>query len=195
MVEKPTSARPTPPSPCGGVASTSELIKGGARWEDLDRLRDQGALIQLSRGIYRVADAPSQRRSTATATRSPASRKPLRMPSTSRSTTRARRPRSVRSSRRSPASEDISPEAGYAHGSSWTAPTECPASNTWNRQSPLHGTCLGELLSAIYLKRRSVLCCCAKAREKVIDCLKRTLTKLRVRITNCSMCDTVPPPE
>ena len=43
----------------GGVASASELIKGGARWEDLYRLRDEGALIELSRGIYRVADAPA----------------------------------------------------------------------------------------------------------------------------------------
>jgi len=43
----------------GGVASASELIRGGARWEDLYRLRDQGALIELSRGIYRVADAPA----------------------------------------------------------------------------------------------------------------------------------------
>jgi predicted transcriptional regulator of viral defense system len=43
----------------GGVASTSELIKGGARWEDLYRLRDEGALIELSRGIYRLADAPA----------------------------------------------------------------------------------------------------------------------------------------
>jgi predicted transcriptional regulator of viral defense system len=43
----------------GGVASTSELIKGGARWEDLYRLRDEGALIELSRGVYRVADAPA----------------------------------------------------------------------------------------------------------------------------------------
>jgi predicted transcriptional regulator of viral defense system len=43
----------------GGVASTSELINGGARWEDLYRLRDEGALTQLSRGIYRVADTPA----------------------------------------------------------------------------------------------------------------------------------------
>jgi predicted transcriptional regulator of viral defense system len=43
----------------GGVASASELIQGGARWEDLYRLRDGGALIELSRGIYRVADAPA----------------------------------------------------------------------------------------------------------------------------------------
>ncbi len=43
----------------GGVASASELIQGGARWEDLYRLRDEGALIELSRGIYRLADAPA----------------------------------------------------------------------------------------------------------------------------------------
>lgn len=43
----------------GGVASASELIQGGARWEDLYRLRDEGALIELSRGIYRIADAPA----------------------------------------------------------------------------------------------------------------------------------------
>lgn len=40
----------------GGIASASELINGGARWEDVYRLRDSGALIELSRGIYRVAD-------------------------------------------------------------------------------------------------------------------------------------------
>ena len=28
----------------GGVASASELIRGGARWEDLYQLRDEGAL-------------------------------------------------------------------------------------------------------------------------------------------------------
>jgi predicted transcriptional regulator of viral defense system len=43
----------------GGIASASELTNGGARWEDLYRLRDEGALIELSRGIYRVADAPA----------------------------------------------------------------------------------------------------------------------------------------
>jgi predicted transcriptional regulator of viral defense system len=43
----------------GGIASASELTKGGARWEDLYRLRDEGALIELSRGIYRVADIPA----------------------------------------------------------------------------------------------------------------------------------------
>lgn len=43
----------------GGTASSAELIGGGARWEDLYRLRDEGALIELSRGIYRLADAPA----------------------------------------------------------------------------------------------------------------------------------------
>lgn len=43
----------------GGIASAAELIKNGARWEDLYRLRDSGELIELSRGIYRVADAPA----------------------------------------------------------------------------------------------------------------------------------------
>jgi predicted transcriptional regulator of viral defense system len=41
----------------GGVSSAAELIEGGARWEDLYRLRDSGELIELSRGIYRAADA------------------------------------------------------------------------------------------------------------------------------------------
>jgi predicted transcriptional regulator of viral defense system len=43
----------------GSIASASELTKSGVRWEDLYRLRDEGALIELSRGIYRVADAPA----------------------------------------------------------------------------------------------------------------------------------------
>src|SRR5271156_4339196 len=43
----------------GGTASASELTDAGARWEDLYRLRDEGALVELSRGIYRVADAPA----------------------------------------------------------------------------------------------------------------------------------------
>lgn len=43
----------------GGTASSAELIGEGARWEDLYRLRDEGALIELSRGIYRLADAPA----------------------------------------------------------------------------------------------------------------------------------------
>lgn len=43
----------------GGIVSASDLIKGGARWEDVYRLRDQGAIIELSRGIYRVADMPA----------------------------------------------------------------------------------------------------------------------------------------
>jgi predicted transcriptional regulator of viral defense system len=43
----------------GGAASASELIEAGARWEDLYRLRDSGGLIEISRGIYRAADAPA----------------------------------------------------------------------------------------------------------------------------------------
>lgn len=43
----------------GGISSASELIEGGARWEDLYRLRDSGELIELSRGVFRVADAPA----------------------------------------------------------------------------------------------------------------------------------------
>jgi len=43
----------------GGIVSASELTTGGARWEDLYRLRDEGALIELSRGIFRVEDMPA----------------------------------------------------------------------------------------------------------------------------------------
>ncbi|MHB1570563.1 MAG: type IV toxin-antitoxin system AbiEi family antitoxin domain-containing protein [Solirubrobacteraceae bacterium] len=43
----------------GGIASAAELVAAGVRWEDLYRLRDEGALIELSRGIYRLADAPA----------------------------------------------------------------------------------------------------------------------------------------
>src|SRR5271170_4800687 len=43
----------------GGTVSAGELIGSGARWEDHYRLRDEGALVELSRGIYRVADAPA----------------------------------------------------------------------------------------------------------------------------------------
>lgn len=43
----------------GGIVSASELTQGGARWEDVYRLREEGALIELSRGIYRVADMPA----------------------------------------------------------------------------------------------------------------------------------------
>ncbi len=43
----------------GGISSAAELIKGGARWDDLYRLRDSGDLIELSRGVYRVAEAPA----------------------------------------------------------------------------------------------------------------------------------------
>lgn len=43
----------------GGISTAADLIEGGARWEDLYRLRDSGELIELSRGVYRVADAPA----------------------------------------------------------------------------------------------------------------------------------------
>jgi predicted transcriptional regulator of viral defense system len=43
----------------GGTVSAAELIGSGARWEDIYRLRDDGALVELSRGIYRLADAPA----------------------------------------------------------------------------------------------------------------------------------------
>ena len=43
----------------GGISSATELIESGVRWEDLYRLRDSGDLIELSRGVYRVADAPA----------------------------------------------------------------------------------------------------------------------------------------
>jgi predicted transcriptional regulator of viral defense system len=43
----------------GGVSSAAELIERGARWDDLYRLRDSGELIELSRGVFRVADAPA----------------------------------------------------------------------------------------------------------------------------------------
>lgn len=42
----------------GGTSSATKLIESGARWDDLYRLRDSGELIELSRGVYRVADAP-----------------------------------------------------------------------------------------------------------------------------------------
>jgi predicted transcriptional regulator of viral defense system len=43
----------------GGTVSSGDLIAAGARWEDLYRLRDSGMLVELSRGVYRVADAPA----------------------------------------------------------------------------------------------------------------------------------------
>jgi predicted transcriptional regulator of viral defense system len=43
----------------GGTVTSAELIAGGARWEDLYRLRDLGALVELSRGVYRIVDAPA----------------------------------------------------------------------------------------------------------------------------------------
>jgi predicted transcriptional regulator of viral defense system len=42
----------------GGTASAGELVDAGARWEDIYRLRDAGELLELSRGIYRLAAAP-----------------------------------------------------------------------------------------------------------------------------------------
>lgn len=41
----------------GGTITSAELVNAGARWEDLYRLRDSGQLLELSRGVYRVADA------------------------------------------------------------------------------------------------------------------------------------------
>lgn len=41
----------------GGIVSSSELVAAGVRWEDLYRLRDAGALIEISRGVYRLAGA------------------------------------------------------------------------------------------------------------------------------------------
>ncbi len=43
----------------GGTASSAELVAGGTRWEDLYGMRDSGALVEISRGIYRLADAPA----------------------------------------------------------------------------------------------------------------------------------------
>jgi predicted transcriptional regulator of viral defense system len=43
----------------GGTISSAQLIAGGARWEDLYGMRDSGALVEISRGVYRVADAPA----------------------------------------------------------------------------------------------------------------------------------------
>jgi hypothetical protein len=43
----------------GGTISSAELIAAGARWEDVYGMRDSGALVEVSRGIYRLADAPA----------------------------------------------------------------------------------------------------------------------------------------
>jgi predicted transcriptional regulator of viral defense system len=43
----------------GGTITSAELIASGARWEDLYRLRDVGVLVEISRGVYRIADAPA----------------------------------------------------------------------------------------------------------------------------------------
>ncbi|HMJ04065.1 MAG TPA: hypothetical protein VK506_14080 [Conexibacter sp.] len=43
----------------GGTITSAEAIAAGARWEDLYGMRDSGALVEVSRGIYRLADAPA----------------------------------------------------------------------------------------------------------------------------------------
>src|SRR5580700_10158006 len=43
----------------GGTVTSAELIAGGGRWEDLYRLRDLGVLVEISRGVYRIVDAPA----------------------------------------------------------------------------------------------------------------------------------------
>jgi predicted transcriptional regulator of viral defense system len=43
----------------GGTITSAELIASGARWEDLYQLRDLGVLVEISRGVYRIADAPA----------------------------------------------------------------------------------------------------------------------------------------
>ena len=42
----------------GGTVTAKKAIGDGVRWEDLYRLRDEGALIELSRGVFRLGDAP-----------------------------------------------------------------------------------------------------------------------------------------
>ena len=42
----------------GGTIASTALVSAGARWEDLYRLRDEGRLVEISRGLYRLADAP-----------------------------------------------------------------------------------------------------------------------------------------
>jgi predicted transcriptional regulator of viral defense system len=42
----------------GGTVTAKELIDAGVRWEDLYALRDAGSLVEISRGVYRLADAP-----------------------------------------------------------------------------------------------------------------------------------------
>lgn len=44
----------------GGTVSAGDVIASGALWEDLYRLRDSGTLVVISRGIYRLADAPAR---------------------------------------------------------------------------------------------------------------------------------------
>lgn len=41
----------------GGTTTTSEAIAAGMHWKDLYELRNRGELQELSRGVYRLADA------------------------------------------------------------------------------------------------------------------------------------------
>jgi predicted transcriptional regulator of viral defense system len=42
----------------GGTITAKQLTRAGARWEDLYEYRDKGVLTELSRGVYRLSDAP-----------------------------------------------------------------------------------------------------------------------------------------
>ncbi len=42
----------------GGVLRTSQALRAGVHPRDLYALRDSGALLQVSRGVYRLADLP-----------------------------------------------------------------------------------------------------------------------------------------
>src|SRR5215210_1970419 len=41
----------------GGVFRAKDAAEGGVHWRDLYALRDEGFLVELSRGVYRLADA------------------------------------------------------------------------------------------------------------------------------------------
>lgn len=43
----------------GGTATTSEIEQAGFSRNDLYALRDRGEFVELSRGVYRLADAPA----------------------------------------------------------------------------------------------------------------------------------------
>jgi predicted transcriptional regulator of viral defense system len=44
--------------PAGGMVHTAEAIRAGIHSRTLRQLRDDGALEQVSRGVYRIADQP-----------------------------------------------------------------------------------------------------------------------------------------